>query len=170
MVEVSYHVWFCAMTGNTARGLEIVERHLPWLDVAPSPLAELRFATRAALLLRRAPGQHRLHRPGHGARTGAPVTAAALGEELATRALELAGTAWGSAIGLYSEAGDELRRQIARGRLGLGWCVTNRGEAGLPMVEEATAYVLAHGGLDRRTGAFMSLSAAYGAVGRHDEG
>jgi len=287
MFEVGDHVWFCAVTGNTARGLEIVERHLPWLDVAPSPLAELRFASRAALLLGRAPGGHRLHRPGHGARTAAPVTAAALGAELATRTLELAGrfdarngsgyqtervravldaepivgalalvpprprrpapaprrtaqpavapdagpdqlldlaeghyrrgefatayahwhafddryaaaeltalqrarradgyaletansgdlapaeTAWRSAIGLYGEAGDELRRQIARGRLGLGYCVSDRGEAGLPLVEEATTYVLAHGGLDRRTGAFMSLSAAYGAVGRHDEG
>src|SRR6266571_708560 len=91
MFEVGDHVWFCAVTGNTARGLEIVERHLPWLDVAPSPLAELRFASRAALLLGRTPGGHRLHRPGHGARTAAPVTAAALGAELATRTLELAG-------------------------------------------------------------------------------
>src|SRR2546421_22005 len=48
-------------------------------------------AARAALLLRRAPGQPRLHRPGHGTRTAAAVTAAALGEELAARALELAG-------------------------------------------------------------------------------
>ena len=287
MFEVADHLWFCAVTGNTARGVEIVERHLPWLDVAPTPLAELRFASRAALVLRSAAGQRRLHRPGHGTRAGAPVTAAALGRELADRALELAGrfdarngsgyqtervhavldaqpivaalplvpppprrpprvprphvqpevpadtapdamldraeqhyrrgefpvayawwhafddryaaaeltalqrgrradghaletanggdlasaqTAWHSAIGLYAEAGDELRRQIARGRLGLGYCVTGRGEAGLAMVEETTTYILAHGGVDRRAGAFMSLSAAYGAVGRHEDG
>ncbi len=292
MYEVGDHVWFCAVTGNTARGLEIVERHLPWLDTPPSPLAEMHFAAAAGLLLRRAAatraGHRRLHRPGHGARTAAPVTVAALAAELADRAVALgarfdarndtvyqsglvratldaepivaelplvppvprrpiaappppappadipagagpddllelaerhyrrgdfpaaygywhafddryaaatllaaqrarradgyaletansgdlppAETAWRSAIGLYREAGDELRRQIARGRLGLAYCVTDRGEAGLPMVEESTAYVLAHGGLDRRTGAFMSLSAAYGAVGRHDDG
>jgi tetratricopeptide (TPR) repeat protein len=290
MSEVADHLWFCAVTGNTARGLELVERHLPWLDVPPSPLAEMRFATRAALLLRRAAaegrGGVRLHRLDHGTRPAGDVTVAALAEELATRAEHLAGcfdtrngtgyqgaqvrrvldapsivdklplvppvdvrarkaraavrvevsigigpddlldraekhyrrgefpaayghwhafddrfatavltplqrarradgyaletansgdlppaeTAWRSAIGLYGEARDELRRQIACGRLGLAYCVTERGDTGLRMVEEATAYILAHGGVDRRAGAFMSLSAAYGAVGRHEDG
>jgi tetratricopeptide (TPR) repeat protein len=290
MSEVADHLWFCAVTGNTARGLELVERHLPWLDVPPSPLAEMRFATRAALLLRRAAAEGRgavgLHRLDHGTRPAGDVTVAALAEDLAARAEHLAGcfdtrngtgsqgaqvrrvldapsivgtlplvppvelkarkprpavavelpagigpddlldraeqhyrrgefpaayghwhafddrfataeltpaqrarradgyaletansgdlppaeTAWRSAIALYGEAGDELRRQIARGRLGLAYCVTERGDPGLRMVEEATAYLLAHGGVDRRAGAFMSLSAAYGAVGRHEDG
>ncbi|OLB64789.1 MAG: hypothetical protein AUI10_09585 [Actinobacteria bacterium 13_2_20CM_2_72_6] len=291
MSEVADHAWFCAVTGNTARGVELVERHLPWLDVPPSPQAEMRFATRAALLLRRAVadgrGRQALHRPDHGTRPAGEITVAALAGELTARAELLAArfdarngtdyqsvqvrrvleappivaglplvpplerrppaappaavpvdvptgtgpeelldlaerhyrrgdfagaygywhafddrfatatltalqrarradghaletansgdlppaeTAWGSAIGLYAQAGDELRRQIARGRLGLAYCVTDRGDAGLRMVEEATTYILAHGGVDRRAGAFMSLSAAYGAVGRHEDG
>src|SRR5439155_24777768 len=52
----------------------------------------------------------------------------------------------------------------------LAYCASGRGEAGLPMVEEATTYVLAHGGPDWRTGAFMSLSTAYAATGRYDDG
>ena len=288
--EIGDHVWFCAVTGNTARGLELIEAHLPWLDNAPSPRAAMHFAARAALVLRRAAdadARRTLHRPDFGGRPAAEVPIGALAQELtalalgiaerfdrrngsgyqseqiravlaaepivaelplvlpaprrATRprrpteavpvpeqagpddllelaegeyrrgrfgaaysywhafddgyaaaeltvlqrgrradgyALETANsgdlasaeTAWRSAIGLYAEAGDELRRQTARGRLGLAFCVSNRGEAGLAMVEEATAYLLAHGPLDRRAGAFMSLSSAYGAVGRHEDG
>ncbi len=291
MTEVADHLWFCAVTGNVPRGVDLVERHLPWLDEPPTPLADLRFTSRAALVLRRASeqgaGQRRLRRPGHGNRPAGDVTVTTLATELVDRAVELAArfdarngtghqgaelrrildaapivtglplvpqpprrvapsqrrpttaevpagaqpddlleraeqqyrqggftiayatwqafderfateplnalqrarradgyaletanagdlpaaeTAWRSALALYAEAGDELRRQIARGRLGLAYCVTGRGETGLPMVEEATSYVLAHGGPDRRAGAFMSLSAAYGAVGRHEDG
>ena len=38
------HIAFCALTGNEARGLEIVQRHLDWLDRAPSPAAAMDFA------------------------------------------------------------------------------------------------------------------------------
>jgi cellulose synthase operon protein C len=286
LLEISEHVWFCAVTGNVERGLELLQRHLPSLEPAPSPLAELRFAAPAALLLRRA-GSATVQLHDHDGQPGESVPARVLGDRLAERALALAArfdarngsgyqtqlvretldaapivdalplrppppvrtipaprppigplvpiaaepdelldlaeghyrrgefrtaygywhafddryatatltalqrarradgyaletansgdlppaeTAWRSAIGLYAEAGDELRRQIARGRLGLAYCASGRGEAGLPLVEEATAYVLAHGTPDRRAGAFMSLSAAYGAIGRHDEG
>lgn len=286
LLEISEHVWFCAVTGNVERGLDLLQRHLPSLEPASSPLAELRFAAPAALLLRRA-GTATVQLHDHDGQPTDSVPAAVLADRLAARALALAArfdarngtgyqtglvretldaspivdalplrppppvptaparrsrigpivpvaaqpdelldlaerhyrrgefqtaygfwhafddryataelsalqrarradgyaletansgdlppaeTAWRSAIGLYAEAGDELRRQIARGRLGLAYCASGRGEAGLPMVEEATTYVLAHGARDRRAGAFMSLSAAYGAVGRHDEG
>ncbi len=285
--EIGDHLWFCGLSGNRERGLEIVERHLPWLDTPPSPESAMRFAARAALVLRQVAAvdaRRTVSRPRHGERR---VAVGALAEELAEMSVRLAArfdarngsgyqsmrnravldaqpvagevpltvparrppdrparlapalsvpaelgpddlldlaeqhyrrgefpaayahwqafddryataalstlqrarradgygleaantgdlpsaeTAWRSAIGLYAETGDELRRQTARGRLGLAYCVTERGEAGLPMVEETTTYLLAHGPLDRRAGAFMSLSAAYGATGRHEDG
>ena len=36
--DIAEHVLFCARTGNAPRGLELVERHLGWLDKAPSPI------------------------------------------------------------------------------------------------------------------------------------
>ncbi|BCJ43650.1 hypothetical protein GCM10010168_40410 [Actinoplanes ianthinogenes] len=83
------HILFCARTGNEARGLEIVQRHLDWLDRAPSPAAGMTFAASCVALLRR------LVALGHGdspiRRTGRPdVTAAALANELAGYATELA--------------------------------------------------------------------------------
>src|SRR5262249_54027852 len=53
LAGISTHVTFCALTGNEMRGLEIVERHLGWLDAAPSPFAAMWFAASAALLLGR---------------------------------------------------------------------------------------------------------------------
>lgn len=53
MEDLGAHIEFCALTGNEARGLEIVERHLDWLDRAPNPYAAMRFAAAAALLLGR---------------------------------------------------------------------------------------------------------------------
>ncbi|HSK96804.1 MAG TPA: hypothetical protein VK891_09325, partial [Euzebyales bacterium] len=49
---IASHVDFCALTGNEVRALEMVERHLSWLDDAPSPHAEMSFAAAAALALR----------------------------------------------------------------------------------------------------------------------
>ncbi|MQY07406.1 hypothetical protein [Actinomadura macrotermitis] len=83
---IGEHVEFCARTGNEARGLEIVQRHVAWLDRAPSPHAAMRFAASAALLLGRVDGAHPLTR-----RPGEKTTAGALREELAARAAELAG-------------------------------------------------------------------------------
>src|SRR6185369_5666984 len=34
--QIAIHLQFLANTGNAARGLELVRRHLPWLDAAPS--------------------------------------------------------------------------------------------------------------------------------------
>ncbi|HYN92802.1 MAG TPA: hypothetical protein VES42_03020, partial [Pilimelia sp.] len=53
MADVAAHVAFCGLTGNDARGLEIVQRHVDWLDRPPSPYAEMEFAAAAAAVLRR---------------------------------------------------------------------------------------------------------------------
>ncbi|MGH3241343.1 MAG: hypothetical protein ACRDNL_13265, partial [Spirillospora sp.] len=51
--DIAEHLEFCAITGNEARGLEIVQRHLGWLDRAPSVHAEMEFCAAAALVLAR---------------------------------------------------------------------------------------------------------------------
>ncbi|WP_250031924.1 tetratricopeptide repeat protein [Paractinoplanes maris] len=83
------HLAFCARTGNEHRGLEILQRHLDWLDKAPSPAAEMHFSADAAMLLRR------LTELGHGdavirRRDRGDSSAAELGTELSARAIELA--------------------------------------------------------------------------------
>jgi tetratricopeptide (TPR) repeat protein len=55
LASIGAHVSFCALTGNEPRGLEIVERHLGWLNTAPSPFSAMRFAAAASLLLSRTP-------------------------------------------------------------------------------------------------------------------
>ncbi|MFC5288180.1 hypothetical protein ACFPM7_14060 [Actinokineospora guangxiensis] len=50
--DIATHVAFCALTGNEARALELLTRHRPWLDDAPTPSAEMWFAASAALALR----------------------------------------------------------------------------------------------------------------------
>ncbi|BEL10598.1 hypothetical protein Q0Z83_087890 [Actinoplanes sichuanensis] len=83
------HIEFCARTGNEHRGLEILQRHIDWLDRAPSPAAAMNFAASAVLLLRR------ITAIGHGdspiRRAGRPdTTAAELAVELETFVTELA--------------------------------------------------------------------------------
>ncbi|MBO3751395.1 hypothetical protein J5X84_35425 [Streptosporangiaceae bacterium NEAU-GS5] len=73
--DLAAHLEFCALTGNEARGLEILRAELPLLEQAPSPRADMTFASAAALLLRR------VAESGH-----ASVDDEALGEELAARA------------------------------------------------------------------------------------
>jgi tetratricopeptide (TPR) repeat protein len=58
--DIADHLEFCVQTGNEARGLEILQRHLGWFDRAPSPHAAMRFAAAGALVLRR------LAETGHG--------------------------------------------------------------------------------------------------------
>jgi tetratricopeptide (TPR) repeat protein len=45
------HVLFCAQTGNHARGLQLVERHLDWLRQPPTPHADMEFSAAAAGVL-----------------------------------------------------------------------------------------------------------------------
>ncbi|MFY1674416.1 hypothetical protein ACN27G_31455 [Plantactinospora sp. WMMB334] len=92
--NIGDHLAFCAVTGNEARGLEILERHLEWLDRAPSPGDAMAFAASGALLL------HRLAAEGHaelavrrrefGDRPATEVPVAVLADELAGTARELA--------------------------------------------------------------------------------
>src|SRR5690606_35964307 len=71
LASIADHIEFCARTGNEARALEMVERHLGWLDRAPSPWAAMMFAASAALALGRAQDRRpddelTVHRPAHG--------------------------------------------------------------------------------------------------------
>jgi tetratricopeptide (TPR) repeat protein len=83
--DLGTHIEFCALSGNEPRGLEIVERHLNWLDRAPNPYAGMRFAATAALLLRR------LDEVGLPDATVAGRPAAEVRAELTAYATELAG-------------------------------------------------------------------------------
>ncbi|WP_433329105.1 hypothetical protein [Spirillospora sp. CA-294931] len=88
--EISEHLRFCAVTGNEARGMEILQRHLGWLDRAPSPYAAMRFAAAGALLLRRLDELGVADEVTVRRRPGDEVGAAELRAELAGQALELA--------------------------------------------------------------------------------
>ena len=92
--QIATHLLFLATTGNEARGLEVLKRHLPWLDAAPSPAEAMEFAAVGALLLRRlreaGHGSITLHRPAHGDRPAADVDAVALERTLHDQALEIA--------------------------------------------------------------------------------
>ncbi|GAB3148386.1 hypothetical protein GCM10027290_33030 [Micromonospora sonneratiae] len=92
--DIGDHVQFCGLTGNEARGLEIVERHLDWLDRAPSPAAAMAFASGAALVLRRLDeaghGELTVHRRAHADRAAGDVSVAALAAELAGTAIDIA--------------------------------------------------------------------------------
>jgi tetratricopeptide (TPR) repeat protein len=307
LADVADHVEFCALTGNEARGVEILQRHLGWLDHPPSPWAAMRFAAASALLLRlaREAGHSPLllRRPGYQDRPAGDVRPAALVAELAefslaaaarfdarngtghqsaqiqemldatplveslplsptaarpsstasripvaggstskraadsvsqvdletiaaqanvdalldlaedhlrrgrlpqafaawhafderfarveltplqrgrradghgveaanSDALAEAETAWRSAVDLFGQAGDEVRRQATRGRIGRVMCAGDRGEEGLSLVEEAASYLLAHANRDRWTGALTAVGTAQLYVGRPDE-
>ncbi|XVU25513.1 tetratricopeptide repeat protein [Actinoplanes sp. CA-054009] len=89
MADIAGHITFCARTGNESRGLEILQRHIDWLDKAPSPMAAMEFAAAGGHLLRR------VVELGHGdavvRRVGRPdSTAAELATELTAQATELA--------------------------------------------------------------------------------
>jgi cellulose synthase operon protein C len=296
LAEIGQHIEFCALTGNETRGLEIVERHLGWLDRAPSPYAAMSFATHAALLLRRAAtiglGTHTLQRPAYDNRPAAGVEVKALADELVAVArsiaarfdarngnslrstavtaaleseplvaylpisptagarnvgvakvatgtarpapeeiatdlgpdelLDLAETlyreeetagaeaaceafdarygstelaprqrarraelyglasanngelataelAWMSALDLFAAAGDEVNRQITRSRIAQLMCRTERGGIGLPIAEDSTDYVLAHGPVGRRASAYRRLAFCYMLSGRVED-
>lgn len=94
MQSIATHIQFCAMTGNEPRGLEIVQRHLPWLDTPPSPYAAMHFAAASALVLdrlrERGHGDVMVARPAHGDRAEVSTTVAALADQLAAVATGLA--------------------------------------------------------------------------------
>ncbi|HET9517391.1 MAG TPA: hypothetical protein VFO77_06670, partial [Actinoplanes sp.] len=94
LADIGEHIAFCARTGNEHRGLEILQRHLDWLDRAPSPCAAMEFAASGALLLRRLAaaghGEVLVRRRAYGDRPAAEVPAATLAESLAAHASGLA--------------------------------------------------------------------------------
>jgi len=115
--DIASHLEFCALTGNEARGLEILERHIGWLDRAPSPHAAMWFAASGALVLRRlaetaqaADDGLTVHRPAHGDRASADVPVTALAEELAAFALDTASR-------FDARNGTEYQSQVVRDTL-----------------------------------------------------
>lgn len=88
------HLTFCALTGNHARGLELVERHLGWLAEPPSPYADLCFSAAAALVLRLVTdaghGDTPVRRPALDDAPATTLPAKQLHDELAARARGLA--------------------------------------------------------------------------------
>ncbi len=292
--QISVHLTFLALTGNENLAREILIRHLPWLDVAPSPADEMDFAAAGALVLRRlreaGHGATTVHRPAHGSRAAADLSVAdleatlvATATDLASRFdarngtgeqsrqvrdtieaeprnaqipiatatarrvrpagptpiktieppaipaaasvdelldlaedhwhcdrvadalavatefderhalteldplqrarradlnglvcansndLEMAEISWGSAIDRYAEAGDELRRQMARCRVAVLMCRTDRADVGLPIAEDATSYLAVHAPKDRLTAVHRRMALAYMFAGRADD-
>ncbi|MEU9335510.1 hypothetical protein AB0D49_20400 [Streptomyces sp. NPDC048290] len=87
--EIGRHLEFCALTGNEARGLELLAENRTLFDETDSPLDQLDFLTGTEVLLQRveALGHGELPAAGPAGRTW---TAAALRAELHTRADDLA--------------------------------------------------------------------------------
>ncbi|GAA1852464.1 hypothetical protein [Actinomadura bangladeshensis] len=111
--DIAEHLEFCAVTGNEARGLEILQRHIGWLDRAPSAHADMEFSTAAALLLGRVAaaghGAATIRRPGPDGRA-ADVPLAELRADLAERAAALA--ARFDARNGTSHQGDKVRATL----------------------------------------------------------
>ncbi|MEU8121652.1 tetratricopeptide repeat protein [Spirillospora sp. NPDC049024] len=113
--DIADHLEFCAVTGNEARGLEILQRHIGWLDRAPSTHADMNFSAAAALVLGRVEaaghGAATVRRPAVGDRPAADVPVPELRAELAERATALADRF--DARNGTSHQGDEVRATLA---------------------------------------------------------
>ncbi|MFJ6163694.1 hypothetical protein ACIQH6_01120 [Micromonospora orduensis] len=90
--DIGDHIEFCTMTGNEARAVELVERHLDWLDRAPSPAAAMHFAATAAAALHQAGrrGAVTVYRRAAEGRPAGEVAALVLADELTRTATGLA--------------------------------------------------------------------------------
>ncbi|HEX6682819.1 MAG TPA: hypothetical protein VF062_08490 [Candidatus Limnocylindrales bacterium] len=80
LADLADHLYFLALCGNEVAAMELLERHLPWLEKAPTPFSEMWFCAAAGLVLRRVTDS------GHGERHVAGETAAGLAERMAERA------------------------------------------------------------------------------------
>lgn len=93
LATIADHIVFCALTGNEVRGLELLDRHLGWLDTSPSPKDTMWFSAAAALLLRTVTevggGDATIVRPAHGDRPSSDVSVAALQAEMSRTAIDL---------------------------------------------------------------------------------
>jgi tetratricopeptide (TPR) repeat protein len=84
LTELADHLHFLAVSGNELYALELVQRHLSWLDRAPTPFAEMWFSASASLVLRRV-----VETSGDRELAGGE-SASALRDQLAARATALA--------------------------------------------------------------------------------
>jgi len=84
LADLADHLYFLALCGNELSAMELLERHLSWLEKAPTPYAEMWFCASAALVL------SRVTAAGQGDREIAGQTAADLATRLADRATGLA--------------------------------------------------------------------------------
>lgn len=111
---IGEHLVLCALTGNDARGLEIVQRHLSWLDTSPSPLDTMEFASGAALVLSRLAETGRGDEVVRDRRSGRP-------DETSVADLrdELVGTAQTIAAQLDQRNGNDYHTRRLGGRLNL---------------------------------------------------
>ncbi|OIJ64753.1 hypothetical protein [Streptomyces mangrovisoli] len=118
--ELALNLLFCTHTGNTARGLDLVERHLPWLDNARTPLAEMEFAAAAVAVLNvpvgRGEGGLTLRFPATEGRRRPDSTVADLAAELRRRAEDIA--ARFDARNGNGHQGDRIRDWMASGPIG----------------------------------------------------
>jgi hypothetical protein len=89
------HLRFCALTGNHARGLDLLAAHLGWLDRPYDEASAMEFAAAGALVCRLAAeaglAERQLDRPAHGDRLAAALTVPVLGADLLATAQDLAG-------------------------------------------------------------------------------
>ncbi|MFD9691663.1 hypothetical protein ACFWXO_38555 [Kitasatospora sp. NPDC059088] len=56
--ELALNLLFCVHSGNLGRGLDLIERHLSWLDRPRTPLTEMEFAAAAVAVLSRSQEQN----------------------------------------------------------------------------------------------------------------
>ncbi|MFF4213680.1 hypothetical protein ACFYZE_30895 [Streptomyces sp. NPDC001796] len=94
LAELALHLLFCVHTGNAGRGLDLIERHLSWLDQARTPLAEAEFAAAAVAVLaaleNQGEGELLLRFPAAGGRRRPDTSVSALATELRETAMDIA--------------------------------------------------------------------------------
>ncbi|MEU1593321.1 hypothetical protein ABZ468_10755 [Streptomyces sp. NPDC005708] len=94
LAELALNLRFCVHTGNAGRGLDLIERHLPWLGQARTPLAEAEFAAAAVAVLtaleNQGEGELLLRFPAAEGRRRPDTSVTALAAELRERALDIA--------------------------------------------------------------------------------
>lgn len=150
---IALHLQFLALTGNEARGLEILAEHRDLLASGDHPLAELEFVRAAGLLLRRVAEVSGADAPVSG--PDGPATAGPLADWARQRALSLAaafdqrnGSGWRTA-----QTQQILDAQPLLGELRLGLSTVSSSEetpaAPVPVIPDGiTAELIGAEGLD----------------------
>ncbi len=141
---------------NPDQLLDLVEEHLRWERLIEATVVEDAFDDRYA---------------------GTDLTPLQRARRADLRGLIAANTgddgvaeiAWSSALDLYAAAGDELQRQSARARLGQLLCKTDRNEIGMPIMQDATDYIITNGPATKHCSAYRRLAFGYISNGRVDD-